>query len=538
MRSAPVNRAHTARLVALLCILLGQFYLRIHNILEMPIYVDEIRHIERAAIVYKFDVNPLALSHGKLLTYYWIGLFSPQLTLNGLFVARASVALISLVTGAALAAIARDLFGRRAMIPVVALYAVIPHALFFERMALADPVAAAFGTLAVWLCIGLVRCPTPLRGVLTALLVTAAILAKCTVIGLTGLPVGTWLILRRAQASHTAARPWRAALSRLEERPRLALLALLGTTGVLGMVIVLAIGLSVLFAPTINLMDISPGKPSSVADQRDQLAEILHLLLSWPLMVGLIVAIAVLWRWRSRATLVVLAWLVVLWLPIIVLSGTQRGRYLMVGVPAVACLAGAGMIRLADAVGARTAGRARIAQAIGTAIVIVVVGGWAVLYGLPFAATAAMEPDQLRLPALDMQNYLYGPSSAWGVREALAYLDIAGDRADDGFVPAFGVLWVCGLADPYRAMDLAWGCHSYHAQGADYAEDGDYEWEFMLQHVGRSDMPFLYVLDDDPRERHLDPRPTWGWELADCFALHGIQRPVCVWRVEAESPAS
>ena len=48
------------------------------NIGAVPVFVDEYNHIRRAQVAYDFDYNPMQTSHGKLLFYYWIGLFDPE----------------------------------------------------------------------------------------------------------------------------------------------------------------------------------------------------------------------------------------------------------------------------------------------------------------------------------------------------------------------------------------------------------------------------------------------------------------------------
>ena len=49
-------------------------------------YVDEGFHIKRAGLVWNFDVNPGRFAHGKVLLYFWLGLFEtgPETALPGL----------------------------------------------------------------------------------------------------------------------------------------------------------------------------------------------------------------------------------------------------------------------------------------------------------------------------------------------------------------------------------------------------------------------------------------------------------------------
>src|SRR5690606_31406229 len=113
-------------------------------------------------------------SHGKLLYYYWLGLFGTDRT-AALEMMRLATALLSLLTLAAVAASARALFGPGAALAAALVYALAPFAVFFERMALADPLATALATLTAWHSVLLARAPSLRRGLVTALLANGAI---------------------------------------------------------------------------------------------------------------------------------------------------------------------------------------------------------------------------------------------------------------------------------------------------------------------------------------------------------------------------
>src|SRR5690554_219040 len=180
----PPARGPRAAIVALLLL---HFLLRVAHPLALLGYVDEGSHLARARVAYRFAENPLTTGHGKFLFYYWLGLFGPAHT-GELAAGRLAVALFSLLTAAAVAAAARDLFGRGAAPVALALYALAPFAAFFERMALADPFAGGLGALLAWQSVRLARAPTPRRGVAVGLLAAAAALAKLTAAPLVLLP--------------------------------------------------------------------------------------------------------------------------------------------------------------------------------------------------------------------------------------------------------------------------------------------------------------------------------------------------------------
>ena len=138
-----------ARLWLLTLLLFGGFVLRAHQPGALAGFVDEVSHIERSEIIFTAERNPTEYSHGKLLYYYWLGLFGTART-NALEMMQLTNAILSLLTIAAVAATARALLGPRAMLAAALVYALAPFAVFFERMALADPLATALASLAAW----------------------------------------------------------------------------------------------------------------------------------------------------------------------------------------------------------------------------------------------------------------------------------------------------------------------------------------------------------------------------------------------------
>jgi hypothetical protein len=139
----------SGKLAIVMVLLLLQFALRTHNTTLQGAFVDEGLHDQRATIVWSLNTNPGQYSQGKLLLYYWIGLFvGGPLTI--LHVSRTAIALVSLITGAAIYLIGRRLHSHRMGIVALTLYTILPLAVFHERMALADPLASVFSCLIAW----------------------------------------------------------------------------------------------------------------------------------------------------------------------------------------------------------------------------------------------------------------------------------------------------------------------------------------------------------------------------------------------------
>ncbi|MAS32828.1 MAG: hypothetical protein CL610_02400 [Anaerolineaceae bacterium] len=174
----------TARsLLPVIFMLLIHCYIRTNDITLFEPYVDEGYHIERGARVWNFDVHPGQFAHGKVLVYFWLGLFDGPPSTN-LAAARLAIALISTITAATIYILGRTLRNHLAGLIALFIYAFVPFAFFFERMALADPFAAMFAILVVWRSLIFANHPTTRQGIIIGLLLGLATLAKLTVVTL------------------------------------------------------------------------------------------------------------------------------------------------------------------------------------------------------------------------------------------------------------------------------------------------------------------------------------------------------------------
>jgi hypothetical protein len=177
------------KLLVLVISLWAVYLIRAHNTLVLPVFVDESLHILRAQVVFDFSDAVASFLPGKLLLYYYLGLFRPEND-SGLWLSRQAVALIAPLSAALCYAIAFT-FTRsfRAGILVIWLYASSPLMIFFERMALADTFALGFALGLVWISILAARYPTRTRRILCGLLLGLALLAKLTALPLVVVPV-------------------------------------------------------------------------------------------------------------------------------------------------------------------------------------------------------------------------------------------------------------------------------------------------------------------------------------------------------------
>jgi len=523
-----------ARLWLMVLLLLGGFFLRAHRPGALAGFVDEVSHIERSEIIYTLGRNPADVSHGKLLTYYWLGLFETGRT-SALETARLAMALAALLTIAAVAAAGRTLFGARAALIAPAVYAITPFAVFFERMALADPLATALAALAAWHSVLLARAPSRRRALVTALLANGAVFAKLTTAPVLALPVLAAILfgdvpspdLRRASLSIYARALWRYywPVWRLTMIVFAAGWALFGAASVI----------SLLGGGHPILLDtyLASARPEDVLDKLSGLADRAGLLLTPWLALGALALSGLALVWRTRATLYALAWLALLWGPSVLLASSLQTRYLLAGIPPLAVLIGGGVSALS---GLRVLRRRPRAARIARGAVALGLGAWTLAFALPFDWRASADPAALTLPRRDSYDYFWGSFNGWGTREALRYLEDHGQRVA-GRVPAIGVLQLCSLSTLYATPELDWTCHDYYRLGAEVTRDPA-RWGFLRDRLAAA--PWVYLVTEFTGADEAIPldRPPalTGLRFERVFAFakpHGA-RVVAVWRVSRE----
>lgn len=522
-----------ARLWLMVLLLLGGFFLRAHRPGALAGFVDEVSHIERSEIIYTLGRNPADVSHGKLLTYYWLGLFETRRT-SALETARLAMALAALLTIAAVAAAGRTLFGARAALIAAAVYAITPFAVFFERMALADPLATALAALAAWHSVLLARAPSRRRALVTALLANGAVFAKLTTAPVLALPVLAAILfgdvpspdLRRASLSIYARAVWRYywPVWRLTMIVFAAGWALFGAASVISL---LGGGHPILLD---TYLAGASARPEDVLDKLGGLADRVGLLLTPWLALGALALSGLALVWRTRATLYALAWLALLWGPSVLLASSLQTRYLLAGIPPLAVLIGGGVSALG---GLRAFRRRPRAARIARGAVALGLGVWTLAFALPFDWRASADPAALTLPRRDSYDYFWGSFNGWGTREALRYLEDHGQRVA-GRVPAIGVLQLCSLSTLYATPELGWTCHDYYRLGAEVTRDAT-RWDFLRDRLDAA--PWVYLVTEFTGADEavpLDRPPALDglrFERVFTFAKPHGARVVAVWRV-------
>jgi len=288
----------------LIGLLLLHFYVRTHHLLTLPPYVDEGYHLKRAALVWSFDQNPGRFSHGKVLLYFWLGLFEDN-PLSALPAGRLAIALSSLITAAALVRLGRTLDSPTTGLLALAIYAVLPLAFFFERMALADPFASLFACLFVWRVLVWMRRPT--QGLRLGLLIALMTLAKLTTALLPALLVPCALRTQDYRRS-------------------------LITAGLIVALLWAPLVIPALFAPGSFIL-VNTDNVRALTSPTAYLTHALRLIAEFttpPLLIALLPALLIVFAFNRRAAAILLLWLLLLGIVPVLAAGVVTARYFMI----------------------------------------------------------------------------------------------------------------------------------------------------------------------------------------------------------------
>ena len=511
----------TKVLLCVVGILFLQFFLRAHNPTELAFFWDENRHIERAAAVVDGG-HPAINSHGKFLLYAWLAPFNPDRSV-ALHVSRSVVALFSLLGTAALFALTKRLFNQPAAFGAILFYAVVPMALFFERMVLADGLAAALGMLTAWQSVRFASYPTYKRASWVGILAGLAVMAKLTMtFSVVLMPVLAVLLLGN-YSPEIQSLPLS---KRLYQQFKIHWWYFF-TAGLAFVVVWLPTlipaaisGLNGNYYVLVDQSLIDESVLSSNDTQRwSEIFNQLVTMLSIPMLV-LLVSIVILGLWKSQQKIgYILFWLSLIWIPSLLLVWRTQTRYLMPATYPIAILFGSGIYLIAN----------HSQKRFGYALIGTFLIGWLVLFALPFDAKASQEAESLKIPRWDDRDYFQAPWNGYGLIESLSYLEANGQVGADGQIHILGIAWMCENMDLYRFSQINLKCI-----GKDFDEKSIAALESNIY----QQPPISYLILEQHRKTLFipeNPLPNAGdlsWERIASF-----QRPhnglwVTVWEVQ------
>lgn len=406
-------------------------FLRIYQIEgALPYFIDELRHIERGRIVWSFSELEISAQPGKFLLYYWLGLFELPLHEPG-WVARTSVALFSVIGAAGTYALAKQLFsvatGYLSLIILVSL----PFMLFYERLALSDPLAASLVIVMMWWSTIVVKYPTRHNGIILGMWISLMIMAKILAAPLVIMPILA-VILFSPHHKLDLSKRWGPQIMQLWTVYRPTIVATVAVVGVVwGIILAVYVGRGI-WAPetTTPLVDryLYEGVRRTTGESQDAPAwklweknwwrfqEIVWFL--WgPILLGLaIIATPLLlkFHWRKYVYLVVAP--LIIWGLVVFAAGQLTTRYLTAAGHMMVILLAAGTFTIRDILINRF--NHRWLNMVPILLIVVWIGTDSAF----FYHKLVTDPTELDMPKRDAWEY-FSNQTGYGLQPAL--LDIA-----------------------------------------------------------------------------------------------------------------
>jgi 4-amino-4-deoxy-L-arabinose transferase-like glycosyltransferase len=173
--------------------------LRLPALSVFPPFIDEGFSVEVARDILAGRLTPFA-TEARTFTIWLLALFQAPSATDVLWLIRAVSALVTLIGFAAFIGTARLLGGNQAALFAALIGLFSPYHFFYERLALADPLAAAAALCAVYFAARLSQRAALSDAVLCGVALFAAVGFKLTVIAFLGVPLAAFLTLNRGYA--------------------------------------------------------------------------------------------------------------------------------------------------------------------------------------------------------------------------------------------------------------------------------------------------------------------------------------------------
>lgn len=430
--------------LAVALLLLG-WAVRAHAIEALPPFNDESHHIRRAELVYGFSDADLSLTPGKLLSYYWLGLFGAE-RLDAIFIARTATALFSMLGLAGVFATAKYLFGQRAGIIALFLASFSPFMIFFDRLALTDPLTASLSIWLIWASIIAVqKNPQTWRhpwaigvGGLSGLVVMAKLLG----LPMIGVPFIAVLIYGDRvlwQGYHPdQIKQWLIAKWRTYKTLLITVYSIFGLMFapsilyILGRAIFDGELVPIVNNNLINGAAEEKSPPQVVWDNLHTLGETHWILHSPVLCLVMLATIGWTLYKREKHGLYLLGSIALAWSLSIFLAAELSTRYLTLGVLPLVVLVAGSLNQLLRKL--PVSGRALV----GGGLMI-----WFLIFALPFARTAWRQPSNLNLPERDRWEYFSNFSSGYALVPSAQDIEQLPRSEPSGRVNIFGLNGSC-----------------------------------------------------------------------------------------------
>lgn len=492
-----------------MALLLLAFVIRAHAIQALPPFNDESLHIRRAEGILRD--RDLSLTPFKLLTYYVIAFFQPSRT-EAIFLGRTGVAMLALVGLAATYATARLLFGQRPAWLAMILAIFSPFMIFFDRLALADPLTSALAMVVVWLSVVMIRQPVPRWAMLNGVFMALVILAKTIGAPFLMLPIlAIWAFGGRGWPQRWRLLPlWQWLLAGLQPYRR----QLLITYGTLALCMT-PFSLHVIERTLTGkyVMLVNNNLVLGLAEDRPFLEVLLHnfgtlwdvnwILHSPILWLIILLSTAYLSRQRPHAALYLVGTVLLGWSMSVFLGAELSTRYLTLGVlPMMVMVAGA-LETLAMQLKKRSI------------FIMVGVGVWIGFFAMPFTYHTWTDPTQLWLPPRDRWEYFENFTAGYGLLDAAQDIERLPPSEPSGRVNVFGLNGSCHQirlylpnAEPQDDGPVWLECPFFGWYG-EFLMDVGADIQNRLQ---TENQVYLLIEPDIPYFDVHDLDPLWQWE--------------------------
>lgn len=516
-------------LALLVLLLLAQFYVRAHNPADQALFIDEHRHIERAHAI-SDGMHPAEQSRGKMLLYVWLAPFRSDWSV-ALHINRTAVALFSLLGSAGLYLIVRHWLSRQMGVLAVGLYSVFPLALFYERMILADGIAAALAVYAVWFAWRLARRPTYARAYQFGAIAALATMAKLTTsFTMAAMPITAALLIGPVPLQQLN----RASIERVVRFWWPFALRVAGIFALLWSVSLIPAAINFLQGNRWRLIVTSLFRDE--AEPIDYFPDKFTIMTHPAMLIFIAIGIVIGLRMMPKRYTYVLMWLFVAVAPLVIFLLRTPTRYLMIAAFPLVIL----MVMAIEAISRLpTPLPATRWRAVVTAGPVL----WALLFGLPFAINAGDDVEALRLPPIDDWHYFQSPYNTYGYLATFEWLRDNADPAADGTYHLLTVGWMCDkVLEPYAVTDMALVCPMYWHDPDGHVSPEHIEHQLLidtlLDYTQQNPAVPLYLSIDHEHRVVPNPFPNCAvdWHLLDTLWRPKNGQPITIWAVALRQP--
>lgn len=376
------------------------FAVRLHNILALPLFIDEslsgVRSLDMLA------GSPLWFAeHGKVLLPWWGALFLPDGAVP--FLIRVSALLLAVLSAAVAFSLAKRIYGLWTGYLALILVIFNPMLFFFDRLALSDTALHAMISLFIF-CLYVLFARNTFKAryaVLVSIALILCMLAKATALSILPLPIVGILLLTK----------W-------DWKTRLKSLAwIYGTTLTLWFPFQLMLilrGINYLSTAGVRSGGGSKSLIQTALSNTQFLLDGLSVYFTASLLVvfALLMIVSLQHRGKiNRDSLFLAAGIFGPGLALVLFGGAITMRYWLLMLPVAMVLAAGGLITLTE-----TQKNLRIIM---SGLLVI----WLLWIALPLMQTAYTNPAELRLPQSDLNEYITYDSSGFGIPEAVDYLE-------------------------------------------------------------------------------------------------------------------